>query len=271
MGRETTSMAPPASRVNKYGFELSDEQIGAGKHRAAVGGRWRQLGQLQFDFLRAHGLAASSYLLDVGCGSMRGGVYFARYLDPGHYYGVDVNDSLIRAARSREIPEAGLADRVPETNLRVTDRFDVDFGVRFDFALAVSLFTHLPLNHIRLCLYQVSKVMQPGGRFYATFFEAPQGMPLDESMRHPKVKASTRSERDPFHYRRSDLEWAARSAGPWNPRYLGEWGHPKGQQMIELQLARPPRARTLPVAQVPRRAVRRVRRYAKTARKRRTP
>jgi hypothetical protein len=35
-------------------------------------------------------------------------------------------------------------------NLRSTDRFDNDFGVAFDVAIAQSVFTHMPLNMMRL-------------------------------------------------------------------------------------------------------------------------
>ncbi len=39
----------------------------------AVGGLWDEIGQLQFDFLRAKGLLPRHKLLDFGCGSLRGG------------------------------------------------------------------------------------------------------------------------------------------------------------------------------------------------------
>jgi SAM-dependent methyltransferase len=257
---EEKRATPPAGRINQYDENLTDEQIAAGAHRKRVGADWNRLGALQFDYLRSKGLLPSSYLLDVGCGAMRGGLHFARYLDPGHYYGVDVNESLIRAARSRELPDAGLADRVPEANLRVTDRFDVDFGRRFDYALAVSLFSHLPLNHIKLCLYRLSQVMAPQGRFYATFFEAPRRTRYDAPVTQRTGKHSkTYPERDPFCYRRGELEWAARSVGPWQVRYIGDWGHPRGQQMMEFRLRDQSRPAPL-LYQLLRRASRQVRR-----------
>ncbi|MDQ1686702.1 MAG: hypothetical protein QOC82_3439, partial [Frankiaceae bacterium] len=165
--------------INTYDSKLSDDEIAAGKHRQHVGGAWDEIGKLQFDFLVARGLQPQHRFLDVGCGAMRGGIHFAGYVDPGNYYGIDVNDRLLKAALSVEIPAAGLADRVPASNLRETARFDASFGVSFDYAIAVSVFTHLPLNYIRLCLYQVAKVMSPGGRFYATLFTAPDDLPYD--------------------------------------------------------------------------------------------
>jgi predicted O-methyltransferase YrrM len=125
--------------INRYGFTLTDEQIAGGGHRGRVGRGWERTGRLQHDFLVAQGMVPSSKVLDVGCGAGRAGIVIARYLEPGNYYGIDVNESLIRAALEHEFPQAGLADRVPAENLRVTARFESDFGVPFDFAIAQSV------------------------------------------------------------------------------------------------------------------------------------
>ena len=236
MGSEPHSM----KGINKYGFTLTDEQIAAGEHRGKVGRAWEHTGRLQHEFLVARGMTPSSSLLDVGCGALRAGIVIAGYLEPGRYYGIDVNESLIRAALVHELPLAGLEDRVPAENLRVTDRFECDFGIPFDFAIAQSVFTHLPLNHIRLCLFQLSRVMAPGGRFFATFFEAPPDTPYDRRVK--QVVRRTWPERDPYHYRRADLRWAAETVADWDVRYIGDWGHPRGQVMMEYTL----RSRDLP-------------------------
>src|SRR5262245_17052197 len=83
--------------VNEYHRALTDEEIRAGAHRDFVGGLWDEIGRLQFDFLVAHGLKPEHKLVDVGCGALRGGVHFIRYLKPGHYFGLDLNASLIKA------------------------------------------------------------------------------------------------------------------------------------------------------------------------------
>jgi SAM-dependent methyltransferase len=207
--------------VNKYEFDLTDEEIAAGVHRRRVGGKWEKIGRHQFEYLLMQGLQPHHRMLDVGCGSLRGGRHFARHLDPGNYFGIDVNESLLRAALQSEIPAEGLQDRLPEQNLRHTDVFDCDFGVQFDFALAQSVFTHLTLNHIRLCLWQVGASMAPDGRFYATVF-AFRRHPMDQV--EPQVK-------DPYAYTRADMEWAAGQTG-WQAQWLGDWGHPRGQEMV---------------------------------------
>lgn len=195
------------------------------KHRSAVGGKWDEMGRVQLDFLKAQGLTPSMRFLDVGCGSLRAGRLLVPYLDPGHYYGVDIAAEIIEAGYEDELDDESRA-RLPLSNLRMTDRFDCDFGVEFDMAIAQSLFTHVSLNHIRLCLYRVAKVMRPGAKLYATFSEKPRDYPLDG------MWGRAYTERNVFWYYRRDLRWAAERT-PLEFRYIGEWGHGRNQKMVE--------------------------------------
>ena len=71
------------------------------------------MGKLQFDYLVDHGLKPDHYLLDAGCGPLRGGVHFIQYLEEGHYYGVDKREDVIEEARELELPRHGLAGKRP--------------------------------------------------------------------------------------------------------------------------------------------------------------
>ncbi len=44
-------------------------QVKAGQHREVIGGLWDEMGQLQLEFMRLHGLLPQHRLLDLGCGS----------------------------------------------------------------------------------------------------------------------------------------------------------------------------------------------------------
>ncbi|MCC7326544.1 MAG: class I SAM-dependent methyltransferase [Burkholderiales bacterium] len=218
--------------VNVYGRALLPEQIEALAHRDLVGGLWDELGMLQFEFLKSRGLVPQHRLLDVGCGALRGGLHFIRYLDPGRYHGLDVNASLIDAGR-RELVAAGLADREPQ--LIVDGRFDVGrFGGTFDCALAVSLFTHLPMNHIVRCLCEVRGVLAPGARFYASYFEAPDSAHL-ASLTHAPGGIVTFYDADPYHYSLRELSFVAGLAG-MQVESLGEWNHPRDQRMLAFSV-----------------------------------
>jgi len=216
--------------LNSYGRQLTPSEIDAGAHREFVGGLWDEIGVLQLDFMLKQGLRPSHRLVDVGCGALRGGVQFARYLDRGRYHGLDVNASLIDAGR-RELRDAGLGDR--DAQLLVSDAFELErFGGSFDYAIAVSVFTHLPINHITVCLMHIARVLRPGGCFYASYFDAPARAHL-EPITHPPAGIVTRFDRDPYHYSLEELRWMA-------PRELdvervGDWGHPRGQMMAAFR------------------------------------
>lgn len=209
-----------------YRRAFTADDVANAEHRQYVGGKWHEIGQLQRDFLTDRGLRPDHAFLDVGCGSLRAGVQLVDYLDPGNYYGIDANPHVIEAGYDHELTSAQQS-RLPAGNLRGTDRFDCDFGVDFDMAIAQSVFTHVSLNHIRLCMYRVAKVMKPGGKFYVTFFERGPNAPLDGR------RGQQFAERNPYWYYRRDLRWAA-GFGPWDFRYIGWWDHPRGQRMIEL-------------------------------------
>lgn len=222
---------------NIHERELTPEEIDAGVHRELVGGMWEEVGRLQLEFLEREGLTPQANLLDIGCGCLRAGVHFVRFLEPGRYYGMDVNASLIRAGLERELPEAGLAGRLDPDHLLVNGAFEGwRFGVAFDYAIAQSVFTYLPTPAIGGALRELARCVRPGGRLYATFFES-KGKEVPESLTHEPSGVVSCRDRDPYHFRFRDL--AALCSGlSWNPVYLGDWGHPRGQRMIRFERTR---------------------------------
>lgn len=219
--------------INAYGNELTTDDINKKIHRDFVGGLWGELGQLQFDYLMAQGLKPSHKLLDIGCGCLRGGLHYIRYLEDGNYYGLDVNLSLIQAGML-EIKEAGLEDRHPR--LLVDDQFRLDkFGESFDFMVSISLFTHLPMNIIIRCLSETRKYLKPGGVYFSTFFEAPESAYLDK-LNHDPGGIITNYDSDPFHYSFEELSWMARISG-MEAELIGDWNHPRNQRMAKFYIS----------------------------------
>jgi SAM-dependent methyltransferase len=203
-------------------------------HRGVVGGRWDQMGALQASFLIERGLRPEHRLLDLGCGSLRAGLHLVRYLEPGHYYGIDASDELLAAGRY-ELERHGLADRSP--TLRHDAGFGVDsFGQQFDYAIAHSVFTHIPINSILVCLLMVDRVLRrPGGRFYASFFENPRGTKRLDVLTHPRpgetTPGVTQPDADKYHYGFDLFEWLCEGTG-LRVEYIGEWGSPTAQKML---------------------------------------
>lgn len=218
--RLEASKAPRAYRLSSGRIYYSGK---------GVGGLWEEIGQLQFNFLLDKGLQPHHKLLDIGCGSLRGGVRFAKYLDGGNYYGMDKEQWLLDAAVEVELPRHGLSDK--PVHLLRRDDFDFSgFGTRFDYAIAQSVFTHLTWNSILRCLVNVERVLEDNGRLYATFFEDKQGDHRIDEIRHPGG-TTTYPDTNPFHYEFDVFVELARRVR-LEAQYIGEWGHPKNQVMM---------------------------------------
>jgi SAM-dependent methyltransferase len=202
----------------------------AGWHRAAIGGAgpmWDQIADLQFEFMVAAGLRPEHFLLDIGCGSLRGGTRFIPYLDAGHYYGVDRNAKVIEAGLTEELSPELRAQKQPE--VAVMDDFGFErLAQRFDFALAQSVFTHLPLNGIMRCLVNTARVLRPEGRLYATFLQN-----SDKRNLEPVEFGAGRSfyDTDPYHYDVETLACVTRGTG-MELKDVRDWGHPRGGRML---------------------------------------
>ena len=138
---------------------------------AAVGGSDSdtELGKLQFEFLQNQGLEPSDRLLDVGCGTLRGGQYFIKYLNSENYSGMDINADLIEDGK-KKLSDELISRKQPRFVINSDLKFDEFQGASFDYLIAQSVFTHLPKHEIEECFENVSKVMHSNSVFYATIF-----------------------------------------------------------------------------------------------------
>lgn len=148
--------------------------IGTAHYRAYVGppDYYDVIGALQFNLLAMLGLREHHTLLDIGCGSLRGGRLFIPYLLPGHYYGLEPEAWLIEEGIRRELGEDLVRLKRP------TFSHDSDFTLslfeqQFDFLLAQSIFSHATPQQVERCLMEAKTVMRTAAVFVATFFEGP--------------------------------------------------------------------------------------------------
>jgi hypothetical protein len=191
--------------------------------RECVGGMWDEVGQLQFDFLVGQGLQPTDVLVDIACGSLRAGVRLIPYLDEGNYLGIEKEALLIDHGRREELPcEVEKAKR-PE--FVVSDSFEfAKFSRPAGWAVAQSLFSHLAPEPIRLCFTNLHAWATPGTRFFATFLECDRDHP-NPNRSHAQLG---------FRYTKTAMEAFGTGSG-WSFRYIGDWGHPRGQVMAEYR------------------------------------
>ena len=126
---------------------------------------WRMKREFQIDFLRRAGLAPSARLLDLGCGTLRGGLPLIAFLEPGHYTGVDVRAEVLVEARA-ELREAVLEHKAPEL-VHARDLGALTLAARFDVIWAFSVLIHLDDAVLEDALAFVARQLARGGAFYA--------------------------------------------------------------------------------------------------------
>lgn len=196
------------------------EKIG---HRKYVGDKWDRLGNLQFDFLIAQGLTPESFLLDIACGSLRLGVKAIPYLEPLHYLGIEKESELVKLGLEQELGDTLRAERQP--NIVISNSFEFEkLGQKADFAIAQSLFSHLPSSLINLCFEKLYPCLKDNGVFYATYFET------SEKIDNPKKS----HDHGGFFYTQGEmLDFGTRHG--FSTNYIGNWNHPRNQVMVEYK------------------------------------
>jgi hypothetical protein len=210
----------PGPRVETDLKPEGEEGIHLTGHREYVGGFWHEIGKLQFDFMVQQGLRPCDCFLDIACGSLRGGVHFINYLDPGLYLGLDKEGKLIELGIEQELGRQAFEAKKPE--FVVSDRFEFErFSRKPRFALAQSLFTHLVPQDIRLCLGKLRAFVEPGHVFFATFWEG-------DSAQNPSGSHSHAS----FAYSRREMASFGKDRG-WKPVYIGGINHPRDQNVFQ--------------------------------------
>lgn len=206
-------------------FKRDSERIAQLGHRSFVGGEgqyWDEISRLQYDLLISNGLRSNHVVLDIACGSLRAGKEFIRYLNQGHYLGIDKEIDLIILGVACELGVDEFKKKRPI--FVVSAEFDFSgFPVKPDYVIAQSLFTHLTESDIALCLRRLREFIDREVSFFATFFE------VDTAVENQQESDAI----DCFFYTRDQMDTLAKNTG-WNMTYVGDWGHPRGQHLLRF-------------------------------------
>ena len=183
----------------------------------------KRVNKVQLPYLVSNGLAPEHRLLDIGCGTLRAGRHFIRYLNAGGYTGLELSPKVLDYA-VLSVQQAGLSEKRPRLvlNAQKNLRFEQFAGETFDYLLAQSVFTHLPPEHIEECLAHVPSIMHEGSVFFFTFHQG---------------RAYQYDGKKSFMYPAS---FFTELANRYNQvlRVRDDYPHPKGQKMAMLKLAK---------------------------------
>ncbi|CAN6818111.1 hypothetical protein YC2023_038177 [Brassica napus] len=115
------------------------------QHHSNYGEPWAG-GRDVFEFLaESSNLKPNSRVLEIGCGTLRVGLHFIRYLNPSHFHCLEKDELSLMAALRYELPSQGLLHKRPLI-LRGDDMEFSKFGsgVTYDLIYASAVFLHMP-------------------------------------------------------------------------------------------------------------------------------
>jgi len=151
---------------------MGNLQPGGSHHRAFVGiyDKYDQVCLNQFNLLGVYGLRANSVILDYGCGSLRLGRLLIPLLDQGQYVGVEPEKWLVEAGIKHELGLDMLAKRKEHVQfLHNLDDWSQQAPGPYDFIMAHSIFTHLPIQQTQKVLETFASVLKSTGAIFCTW------------------------------------------------------------------------------------------------------
>jgi len=140
------------------------------EHHSNYGEPWAG-GRDVFEFLaNASTLTPTDQVLEIGCGTLRVGLHFIRYLDAGRFHCLERDELSLMAALRYELPAQGLLYKRP----MIVRGEDMDFSkfgdtVMYDLIYASAVFLHIPDKLVWTGLERLAGKLRPQrGRIFVS-------------------------------------------------------------------------------------------------------
>ena len=140
------------------------------EHHSNYGEPWAG-GRDIFEFLaNASTLTPTDQVLEIGCGTLRVGLHFIRYLEAGRFHCLERDELSLMAALQYELPAQGLLYKRP----MIVRGEDMDFSkfgdtVMYDLIYASAVFIHIPDKLVWTGLERLAGKLRPQrGRIFVS-------------------------------------------------------------------------------------------------------
>lgn len=151
------------------------------------------------DFQHKNLIQPHSRILDVGSGIGRLAIPLTDFLTEGKYEGFDImktgvdwcSRNITRTYPQFTFRQVALSNDLYRKDGEAAGTFKFPYPDQsFDFAIVISVFTHMVPEEVQQYVSEISRVLKPGGSMYATFFI------LNENSRQ-----QMNSDSNPFNFR----------------------------------------------------------------------
>lgn len=139
------------------------------EHHSNYGEPWAG-GRDVFEFLaESVHLTPNARVLEIGCGTLRVGLHFIRYLNPGNFHCLERDELSLMAAIRYELPSQGLLHKRP----LIVKGEDMEFGKfgtgMYDVIYASAVFLHMPDKLVWVGLERLVEKLKPyEGRIFVS-------------------------------------------------------------------------------------------------------
>lgn len=139
------------------------------EHHSNYGEPWAG-GRDVYEFLaEAAHLAPESRVLEIGCGTLRVGLHFIRYLNPEHFHCLERDELSLMAAFRYELPSQGLLHKRP----LIVKGENMDFskfgsGIMYDLIYASAVFLHMPDKLVWVGVERLAGKLKQEGRIFVS-------------------------------------------------------------------------------------------------------
>ncbi|KAF5201019.1 S-adenosyl-l-methionine-dependent methyltransferases superfamily protein [Thalictrum thalictroides] len=140
------------------------------EHHSNYGEPWAG-GRDVFEFLaESVHLSPDSRVLEIGCGTLRVGIHFIRYLNSEHFHCLERDELSLIAAFRYELPSQGLLHKRP----LIVKGEDMDFskfgsGFQYSLIYASAVFLHMPDKLVWIGLERLIDRLKPNeGRIFVS-------------------------------------------------------------------------------------------------------
>ena len=136
---------------------------------------WMATGVDDLNAARKFELKPTSTLHEFGCGQLRAGVHFIKYLNAKNYSANDASkgrlDTGLKSA-TKILGADELERKAPELIINQDNSFNWVNGKKFDFIWSGAVLPHMPTTDIQTFFDNLKKVMHEASQFLFTFSES---------------------------------------------------------------------------------------------------
>lgn len=180
--------------------------LGGPKRKFIVAGR------CQLEVLLKEGLVPTDFVLDVGCGALRGGWWLINFLRPGRYFGIEPNKEMLAAGKEVMVGNELLAEKRP--TFSNNDDFDLSvFKQEFDFVIARSIWTHTSKSQMLAMLRSFSTCAKPRAYLLTSIIEPKRRKNLEYAGIDWLGKSHQSADAGIAHYRFESIKELCEQAG----------------------------------------------------------